>query len=109
VDKVALLEGQYYAVGKPGVGELLLTHADALRFIEDCQKQGLVILGMDFFQDAGSQVILLITSADYSSLVNLPDAVERSCEEARRLLANGLPPPANWVSFVIADPQNGSA
>jgi hypothetical protein len=109
MDRVAALEEKYRGFGKPGIRELLLTQADALHFIEDCQRQGLVILGMDFFQDAGSQVIPLMSSADYSSLANLPDAVEQSYEEARALLATGLPSPASWVSFVIVDRRNESA
>lgn len=83
-------------------GELLLQHEDAQRFVEDCMRLGLAILGMDFYIEKNGELVELIgASADYSSLKAAPDIVERSVSAARKLLSAGLPDNAKWVSFII--------
>ena len=81
--------------------ELWLSHADALHFIDNCEGLGITILGMDFLQERDSDVILLLTTADYSVLFGKQDAVRRSATAARQLLKEGLPEGADWVTFVL--------
>jgi hypothetical protein len=94
---------KYRSMGVVRGLELLLRHADALRFIEDCEQLGLTILGMDFYKQEGSDIIELSGSADYSSLSGKEDAIERSVAAARRLIKDRLPEDATWVSFVVEE------
>ncbi len=80
------LEEEYRSVSRPGTRGLLLAHKDVLRFIEDCHKRGLVILGLDFFREAGGDIVPTTGPADYSSLYGLPDAAEESVAAARKLI-----------------------
>ena len=90
-------------------GELLLRQPDALRFIEDCRAGGLMILGMDFFEDQGAHLVAHTNAADYSALSEHPHAVERIADKARVLIKDGLPgipgvvERTDWVTFVLAE------
>ena len=103
MDAEARLFKKYHSVGVMRGMELLLRHADALRFVEDCEQLGLTILGMDFYKQEGSDIIELPCSADYSPLSGKEDAVERSVAAARRLIKDRLPEDATWVSFVVEE------
>ena len=84
-------------------GDLWLRHPEALEFIEDCRQMGLVIVGMDFYEEVDGGFVPLLSSADYSSISQRPDAVERGAAAATRLIAGGLPNGASWVSFVVSE------
>jgi hypothetical protein len=101
MDAEAWLFKKYQSVGVVRGMELLLRHADALRFIQDCEQLRLTILGMDFYKQEGSNLIELPCSADYSSLSGKEDAVERGAAAARRLIKDRLPEDAIWVSFIV--------
>jgi hypothetical protein len=94
---------KYKSIGVKRGRECLLRHADALCFIEDCQRLGLTIVGMDFYKQEGDDIIELPSSADYSSLSRKEEAVERSIVAARRLLKDRLPEHATWVSFTVEE------
>ena len=89
--------------------ELLLRQPEALRFIEDCRAGGLMILGMDFFEDQGAHLVAHTNTADYSALSRHPHAVERIADKARALIKDGLPgipgvvERTDWVTFVLAE------
>ena len=84
--------------------ELLLRHADAIRFIQDCKQLRLTILGTDFYKQWGSDVIELPgCSADFSSISGKRDAIERSVTAAWDLIKDRLPEDATWVSFIIEE------
>jgi hypothetical protein len=104
----AQLFKKYQTVGVKRGEECLLRHADALRFLADCERLGLTILGMDFYKQEGTDVIELLETADYSSLSGQADAAERSIAAARRLIQAHLPDGATWVSFTVEaqDPQS---
>jgi hypothetical protein len=106
----AQLFKKYQTVGVRRGEECLLRHADALRFLADCERLGLTILGMDFYRQEGTDVIELPEPADYSSLSGQKDAAERSIAAARRLIQAHLPDGAMWVSFTVEaqDPQSYS-
>jgi len=78
-----------------------LRHADALRFLADCERSGITILGMDFYKQEGTDIIELLETADYSSLSGQKAAAERSVVAARRLIQTHLPDGAMWVSFTV--------
>jgi hypothetical protein len=59
-DRKEKLIEQYDTVGHFDGRTLLLRHADALRFIDDCERAGLVILGMDFFDIQPRAIIPLV-------------------------------------------------
>jgi hypothetical protein len=99
-DREEKLIEQYEAVGHLDGRTLLLRHADALRFIDDCERVGLVILGMDFF-DLQPGAIIPLGIADYSSVSNQPDAPAVTAAAARALIADGFPDSATWVEFVL--------
>jgi len=104
----AQLFKKYQTVGIRRGEECLLRHTDALRFLADCERLGLTILGMDFYRQEDTDVIELLETADYSSLSGQKDAVERSIAAARRLIQAHLPDGAIWVSFTVEaqDPQS---
>jgi hypothetical protein len=97
----AQLFKKYQTVGIRRGDERLLRHTDALRFLADCERLGLTILGMDFYRQEGMDVIELLETADYSSLSGQRDAAERSIAAARRLIQAHLPGGATWVSFTV--------
>ncbi len=101
MDTERALIGKNQRMGRMRQRDLLLHQPDALRLIEDFRRSRLVIRGMDFWRETDRGLIELPSSADYSSLSKAPDAIERSADAAQRLIQNGLPDGADWVSFVI--------
>jgi len=99
------LNQKYLPVARMSGSELLLSHDDALKFIEDCRNLGLVILGMDFFKIDGRYNVALVNPADYSALSEEPDAVEKTAAEALKLIGEKLPNDADVVTFVVAEPK----
>jgi hypothetical protein len=83
--------------------ELLFTREMALEIIAACAKQGLLILGMDFYVRDGQDYKELLSSADFSELKGKPDAVHQAVMGAKKLVADGLPDGADFVSFVLDD------
>jgi hypothetical protein len=81
--------------------ELLFTREVAFEVIEACAKQGILILGMDFYVRDGQDYRELLHSADFSALKAKPDAVAQTVKSAKRLIAQGLPDGADLVSFVL--------
>lgn len=92
---------EYQSLGIAYGSEVLLDHQQALRFLDDCVKANLVILGMDFYRGAGDSIMPVEASADYSSLSEGPEAVARSVQAAKKLINDGLPDGAAYVSFVV--------
>jgi hypothetical protein len=83
--------------------ELLFTRDVACEIIEACAKQGILILGMDFYVRDGQDYQELLSSADFSELKERPDAVHQAAMSAKKLVAGGLPDGADFVSFVLDD------
>jgi hypothetical protein len=94
---------KYDSIAVKWGSELLFRHSDALRFISDCKRLGLTILGLDFYKETEDEIIPLLASADYSSLSRTPDAVQKSTLAARKLIQHGFPDGATWVSFVVEE------
>jgi len=92
---------KYRPLGFLWGSELLLKHKQAVHFINDCERMSLVIVGMDFFKKEEDGIVPLLNTADYSSISQSADAVQRSIAAARKLLKDGLPDNATWVSFDI--------
>jgi hypothetical protein len=83
--------------------ELLFTREVAFEIIEACAKKGILILGMDFYVCDGQDYRELLSSADFSDLKAKPDAVTQAVRSAKKLLAEGLPDGADFVSFVLEE------
>ena len=96
-----LLE-KYRSAGRCSGGELLLRLPDALRFLDDCEKHGLAILGLDFYA-VSADAVAEVGSTEWSSITQGPGAARSSQNEARALLAGGLPDGAEFVSFVLEE------
>src|SRR5215831_5731409 len=85
--------------------EFLFTQDIALEIIEACAKEGILILGMDFYVRDGQDYKELLSSADFSELKGKPHAVHHAALSAKKLIAEGLPDGADFVSFVLDDGQ----
>jgi hypothetical protein len=97
-----MLLQKYRDVGKmPGI-ELMLHQPDAMHFIEDCKALGLVILGMDFYVEENGRR-REVNSTAWGNIKDEPGALELSVEEAYKLIRDGLPDEAEWVSFVVEE------
>ena len=83
--------------------ELLFTREVAFEIIEACAKNGILILGMDFYVRDGQDYKELLSSADFSELKAKPEAVYQAVMSAKKLIAEGLPDGADFVSFVLDD------
>ena len=81
--------------------ELLFTREVAFEIIEACAKKGILILGLDFYVRDGQDYRELLDSADFSELKTKPDAVTQAVKSAKKLIAEGLPDGADFVSFVL--------
>jgi hypothetical protein len=81
--------------------ELLFRRDVAVEIIEACAKKGILILGMDFYVRDGQDYRALLSSADFSELKTKPDAVAQAVRSAKKLIAEGLPDEADFVSFVF--------
>ena len=81
--------------------ELLFTREVAFEIKEACAKKGILILGLDFYVRDGQDYRELLGSADFSELKAKPEAVTQAVRSAKKLIAEGLPDGANFVSFVL--------
>ena len=107
MDKEELILQRYRPIGVMKGAELLLRHPDALRFIEDCKKLGLTILGLDFYIQEGNDITEIVGgSADFSSLIKESDEVEKSRVADLNSIKHGLPDYATWVSFVLEESRD---
>jgi len=57
----------------------MLRHPEALRFVDDCERMGLTIIGLDFYVIEGESIIE-VNSTDWSSITEGSDAFERSID-----------------------------
>ncbi len=55
-----MIHEKYKSKGILKGGELLLTHKDAVHFVEDCKNLGLAIIGIDFYVQKGSDAVKLV-------------------------------------------------
>ena len=83
--------------------ELLFSQEVALEVTDACAKDDILILGMDFYVSDGQDYKELLSSADFSELKGKPDAVKQAVMSAKKLIAQGLPDEADFVSFVLDD------
>jgi hypothetical protein len=81
--------------------ELLFSREVAFEIIEACAKKGILILGLDFYVRDGQDYRELLGSADFSDLKTKPDAVTQAVRNAKKLIAEGLPDGADFVSFIL--------
>jgi hypothetical protein len=75
-----------------------LSHADALRFIDESETRRVPILGFEWFRRDGDTVTPLGV-ADFSEAS--PDT---TWQEARSLLSDGIPDGGSMVEFVTGPP-----
>jgi hypothetical protein len=104
MDTAQTLLARYSSVGIARGSDVLLRYLDALTFVEDCERLGVTILGVDFYREEGGTIVPLdlpTVSADWSSLATRPDAVHKSADETRYLIRDGFPDRATLASFVV--------
>lgn len=99
-EREGVLLERYRDRGVTRTSELLLPREEALRFVDDCEREGLAILGMDFWAPAAGGAFVQSGAADYSSISG-PGRVASSAAEARTLLADTIPDGGSHVSFVL--------
>jgi len=101
VKAIKTLMATYRPLGLPGHPALLLRHADALRFLDDCERFGFTVLGLDFFKVDGRSIVNT-QIADFTR--SGADASEKkfSLETARNLIRDGLPGGTAVVEFVVS-------
>lgn len=78
-----------------------VSHAEALQLISACQERKLPILGLEWFRREGETVTPLGV-ADFSGA-----DPGTTWEEARQVLADGIPDGANTVEIVTSDDTLG--
>ena len=78
-----------------------MSHAEALRLISDCEERQVPILGLEWFRREGNTVTPLGV-ADFSRV-----DPTTAWDEARQLLADGIPDGANTVEIVTPDDPLG--
>lgn len=96
---------KYRPVGRMSGYELLLHQPDALRFIEDCKRERLVIVGLNFFEDRKGDRVTQVNSTNWRRPWDSPNPVEDTAKEAMDLIGDGLPDNADWVSFVLEEEE----
>src|SRR5215217_3275318 len=93
-----ILLNKYRSVGHLTAGsELLLRYQDALKFTDDCERYGGVILGVDFFYDNDGRIISTSVSANWSELSYDPDAVHKTAAATREFIKEGFPYGTTWA------------
>lgn len=80
--------------------EYYLSHQDALRFIDECERRGARILGMEFM-DVGDDYVVPLNGTAWDALDSEPPAA--SWREARAVLRDGIPDGGNAVVIVAAE------
>jgi hypothetical protein len=110
MSRISDLTDRYLPVGDRTGNELYLRYNDALRFIDDCEKLGLIILGMDFYVIDHENRAFEVAVRDYTiqgnNLLDTPFPSKATIDRARLDLKDGLPNGAEWVSFVLQDPES---
>ncbi len=81
-------------------GDLLFERENALKVMDECQRLGGTIIGMNFWKEKDGDVIE-VNSTDYSSINALPEASNETINAARSLTKDKLPDDADYVSFVL--------
>jgi hypothetical protein len=74
-----------------------VSHEEALRLISEYEQRAVPILGLEWFIRRGDTVTP-VGVADFSG-----DGPDTTWDEARRLLADGIPDGANTVEVVTSD------
>ena len=83
-------------------GDVLFEIDAARSLAKESQRQGLVILGMDFYRLENGEISPTTTSADYSDVAIGISASEVTTEAAINLLKKGMPDGTIYASFVFA-------
>lgn len=100
MNKKEQLIAKFKNKGIPAGKTFLFPHDIALEIINECERLGLRIVGMDFFI-VSSEGHLPVNSTDWSSIYHLPDAAKQTVAAARQLIGQKLPDNATHVEFVI--------
>ncbi len=98
-----LIDQKYKSQAVIKGGDLLFDHQTALKIIEDCQNMDAIIIGMDFWQRRGTNLVE-INSTDFGEInsagINTSPATILA---ARHLTTDNLPDGADYVCFLLKD------
>jgi hypothetical protein len=97
-------------------GEVWLRHSEALRMLDECEDERIVVLGFDLARvNSDGTRTMFPPIADFELLLDEPDPVTATVTEARMMLHDEMPatelqkewkyPPASLVSFVLQDEE----
>ncbi len=107
IAKINPILGKKYAdlaVGEKA-GEFLFKWQDARNIIDYLARENVVVVGMNFWIQKGSDIIE-INSTNYDDINSGQNAVENTTKAAARLIREGLPDKADYVSFVLNEQSN---
>jgi len=102
-EELAIVIKKYEPLGQWQAGELLLGPADALRLADDLLAIGESIWGVDIWYRAKGGIAEDPSCLDFSGAVGPEWPIERVFNEAKRFIADRLPPHVELVSFVLRD------
>src|SRR5689334_10793737 len=94
------LKERYRAVGLVRGATLYLSHPVALRFVDDSEQNGLAIAAIEFFRtDPTGLHVIPLTTADWTSLLDAPNAHTATASETRLLIKESFPDGATLAAF----------
>ena len=79
----------------------LFTYEVSLEIIDACAKQGVTILGIDFFKWTERGLVALLYAENYSDLARGADASAVTTRRARERLNGSFPVDADLAEFVV--------
>lgn len=100
IDKIIKEKFGSLAVGQKA-GELLFRQPEALEIINYCEKNNIIIVGMNFWKQKGEDIIE-INSTNYKGINIGPEASNKTSKASETLIKEGLPDDANYASFVLS-------
>jgi hypothetical protein len=82
--------------------EILFRFPDARQIIEECIREGLTIVRMDFYRDEGVRVVPTLLWADLYEYAGNPEGARLAGEAALEILGRHMPNGESLVSFEVA-------
>lgn len=102
MNKVEKIIKKYSGEGQNAAGEILFPHGIAMAIVKECRLDNITIIGINLWKKTNGN-IQEINSTDYSTINTIADSARLTNEAVLKLIANGLPESADFVSFVLDD------
>ncbi|MBU3978755.1 hypothetical protein KJ980_07185 [Patescibacteria group bacterium] len=95
-----VIKEKYGSYAFEKAGELLFKWPDVLKIINYCEKNNIIVVGMNFWIQRGKDIIE-INSTNYEDINIGFGASQKTTKAARALIKDKLPDNASYVSFVL--------